>query len=221
MFLFQTIIFTFVTMNNIMVFRQTSGWMSTLLPFVFLFVAVSVPLIILQQTVFLRESVYFDKLITIQFSWKNYFIRNYLIGTVVTIIYYLIFLVLLLMISKYLLVVWASIFVIFHIGITSYLTLYSSTFNKTRFRNDTSPWFNYEGTTFPPWYIFIIFIAEYFIVPVILSIITRFVSEIAAMMFCLIMGITGIALYKQWFAMLYHAFMKRRYIMMEGFRAAS
>jgi len=220
-FLFQTIIFTFLTMNNIMIFRKESGWMSTLLPFVFLFVAVSVPLIFLQQTVFLRESVFFDKLATIQFSWKKYFIRNYLIGAAVTIIYYLIFLVLLLMMSQYLLVVWASIFVIFHIGITSYLTLYSSTFSKARFRNDTSPWFNYEGAAFLPWYIFIIFSVEYFIVPIILSIVTRFVSEIAAMMFCLIVGITGIAFYKQWFAMLYRGFLKRRYIMMEGFRAVS
>jgi len=136
-------------------------------------------------------------------------------------IYNLIILVLLFRVSKYQLALWASIFVIFHIGITSYLTLYSSTFNKARFRNDTSPWFNYEGAACPPWYVFIILIAEYFIVLVILSIMARFVSENAAMMFCLIIGIIGLVFYKQWFAMLYHAFMKRRYIMMEGLRAAN
>jgi hypothetical protein len=219
-FIFQTISFSFIMISNIMNLKDLSGWMSAF-PMVLLFMAVSTPLIFLQQGIFLKESVYFDKLTTIPFSWKKYLSRNYTIGTMVTLIYSLIIFILLVTLSKYQMALWASIFVIFHIGITSYLLLYSSTFNKTRFRNDTSAWFNYEGVAFPPWYVLIIFFVEYFIVPVLLLIVTRFISEIAAMVLCLIVGITSLALYKQWFAMLHRAFLKRRYIMMEGFRAVS
>jgi len=59
------------------------------------------------------------------------------------------------------------------------------------------------------------------LVPILIALLFLLFSEFVAIVFCSTVGIASLVFYKQWFAMLYRGFMKRRYVMMEGFRAAS
>lgn len=217
MFSLVTVMSPFLFVTNIMNQSFSSG----VFPIIMLFILIAIPQDSLHRFSFSKESVFFDKLTTVPFSWKEYLKRNYAIGAAVTLIYYLIILILLFVLSKYQLALWASIMVMLHLGLTTFLMMYRSTFNKARFLNDTSAWFNYGGVHSAPWYIEGIIFGEMILVPILIALLFSLFSEIVAMVFFSSIGIAGLALYKQWFAMLYHAFLKRRYSMMEGFRAVS
>jgi hypothetical protein len=220
MFFTATIMFTFLFVTNIINQSNSSGWLS-IFPVVMLYVLIVIPLDPLLRLNFSKESVYYDKLSTVPFSWKDYLKRNYAIGAAAALIFYLIIFISLSIVSKHRLSIWASIIVVFHLGITSFLIMHRSTFNKTRFHNETSAWFNYGGISSAPWYIESIVLGDMILAPILIVLLFLFFSEIAAMLSLSFVGIAGVAFSKNWFAMLYRAFLKRRYHMMEGFRAAS
>jgi hypothetical protein len=209
------IIINIVTMSKI-----ESGWRS-LLPIAFVYFLVSIPLVTLSQFIISKDSVIFDKLSTISLSWEKYLKRNITMCMMATLVYSLCIIALLILLSKYRLIPWVLIITAFHLGVTSYIVQYRSTFMKTRFRIDTSAWFNYEGASFAPWYVEGILIADTVIVPILLIVMINIFSETIAMMSILLVGFTGLAFSKQWQTLLYRAFQKRRYSMMDGFRAVN
>jgi hypothetical protein len=217
MFFFTTITIPVLFVINIMNQIGSSG----VFPIIMVFFLIAIPQDSLHRFSFSKESVFFDKLTTVPFSWKAYLKRNYAIGAAVTLIYYLIILITLFVLSKYQLALWASIMMILHLGLTTFLMMYRSTFNKARFLNDKNAWFDYGGAHSAPWYIEGMIIGEMILVIFLIVLLFLLFSETVAMVFFSSIGIAGLVFYKQWFAMLYRGFLKRRYIMMEGFRAVS
>jgi hypothetical protein len=220
MFFFTTIMFPFLLVTSILNQSGTSG-VFQIIQINMLYILIAIPQDSLHRFSFSKESVFFDKLTTVPYSWKEYLKRNYIIGTAVTMLYYLGILIPLFIVSKYRLVLWASIFVMLHLGLTSFLMMYRSTFNKASFLNDTSAWFNSGGAYSAPWYIEGLIFGEMILVPILVALLLLFFSEIVAMVFFSSLGLASLAFCKQWFAMMYRGFMKRRYMMMEGFRTVS
>ena len=196
------------------------GLYGTIMPIFFLSFTLMFPFLAWMQFVFSRESVFFDKLSTTPYSWKSYLLRMRVVSTAMVLILFFL-LILSLLFSKPQILPWILCFGVFHIGISSFIFLYRSTYNSSRYDNNSSPWMNYAGVSYAPWYIETGIGIFMFIVPLIAFLFSHFISVLFAQSIFFLAGFIGIIFYRQGIDFVYRAFLKRRYTMMEGFRKSN
>jgi len=218
-FLMMVIFFPFAGLQ--LFINPPNNIMGTIISLFFISMILFMPLSVWMQFIFSRESVFFDKLSTIPYSWTSYLLRMIVMSTIPSLILSFLLISVSLIFSKPQILPWILCFGVFHIGISSYIFLYRSTFNSSRFDNNSSPWMNYSGVSYAPWYIETGIVAFMFIIPVIVFLISHFISNLFAQIMFFSLGIVGIILFRQGITFVYQCFLKRRYTMMEGFRAAS
>ncbi len=169
---------------------------------------------IFSQYLFMSESSYFDGLICRKHSFLNLMKAKYYFYLVVSAIVYLLLMLLVWYkgILSYLLV--TSVFV-YYVGLIYCCYFQCGVYNKTYFDLSDSGFMNWKNSSSS---MMVIGFGAMFIPIGLVVIIKSFISEEVACYFMLAVGSLFILGSNYWLKWTYNRMMKRRYIIMDGFR---
>ncbi len=164
------------------------------------------------MTVFCYESKYFGLLLTNNISMSTYIKSKYYFMLIVTMLMYGLSLFYVVYGNKIFIV--NSVMFLFNIGVTPFVVMYLATFNKLRFDLDANA-FSMQGKGANQMsMVFILVIVLYiFYIPIRLLF-----NQYIGLGIMGILGITGFLFHKKLLGLLYRQFLKRRYVMSQGFR---
>jgi len=169
------------------------------------------------QLGFIAESTFFDTLDLLPQSWAVFLRRKFLVSFGVLTVgaafaVLLDFIVLDMKFFPQILCLY-----VFHGGISIFLVLYRSTLHRQRFEIDTSAWFNYQGTSFTLTDLLIMLVS--LLPPIVFFVFIKFQITVYIVPLFIMVGGVNLLFYKHWMSFIHSSFLKRRYVMMEGFRA--
>ena len=159
------------------------------------------------------ESSYFDTILTNNISIDRYLKVKFLNAIIISAICYILTI-------PYLFFGWEILLIntvtfLYNIGLLVFVLLYMATYNKKRMDLSKGSVFNYQGIGASNWLAMI----PAFLLPVIVYLPFSFAGyKIAGLMAIGVLGLIGLIFYKSLLKIVKNQFLKRRYIMAEGFR---
>jgi len=159
------------------------------------------------------ESNYFDSLLASNFDFRQYFRMKFINSILICSICYIITIPYVFFSAKVLLI--NTVAFLFNIGVISFTLLFIATFNKKRLDMSKGAAFNYQGLGASNW----LAMFPAFLLPIIIY----WPFSMAGMpytglIFIGILGLIGLLFNKTFTNIIYRNFLKRKYIMADGFR---
>ena len=159
------------------------------------------------------ESNYFDSLLANNFDFRQYFRMKFINSVLICSVCYIITIPYVFFSTKVLLI--NTVAFLFNIGVISFTLLFIATFNKKRMDMNKGAAFNYQGLGASNW----LAMFPAFLLPIIIY----WPFSMAGMpytglIFIGILGLIGLLFNKTLTNIIYRNFLKRKYIMADGFR---
>ncbi len=159
------------------------------------------------------ESNYFDSLLANNFDFKQYFRMKYINSVLICCVCYILTIPYVFFDSEILLINTAAF--LFNIGVISFTLLFIATFNKKRMEMNKGAAFNYQGMGATNW----LAMFPAFLLPIIIYWpFSAAGMPYTGLIFIGILGLIGLLFNRTFTNIIYKNFLKRKYIMADGFR---
>ncbi|MEA3480293.1 MAG: DUF5687 family protein [Bacteroidota bacterium] len=159
------------------------------------------------------ESNYFDALLANNFDFRQYFRMKFIIAIMICTFCYVLTIPYVFFGPKILLI--NTVTFLYNIGTLSFILLFVATYNKKRMDLSKGATFNYQGMGASNWFAMI----PAFLLPVFIYLPFSLAGlSYTGLIFIGVLGLIGLVFYKTFLNLIFKQFMKRRYIMADGFR---